>query len=337
MTAYVIGIDGGSTGTRGALSDLSGRVQCFACGEPCNHYEVGAERAQRVVRDLVAELVDDVDDDSDKVVALCMGLSGVGRTEDKKIFQPMLSDLPGGQKGLVVNDAVIALAGGTLSDIGVLAISGTGSIYFGRDREGKTMRVGGWGTLLGDEASGYYVGLEGLRAVVRSYDGREMATVLQERILAELQLETVEELVRWSLSDERTKAEIARLADLVLTATEEEDAVAYRISQRASDEIALAVHTLVRRLELDERFPVVLAGGLFRSHRSFFESVARKVRFYFPAAEVIPPRLPAFAGALLYALASAGVTVGEEVIGNLRDSCSEETEAADWKPTRSGV
>ncbi len=332
MTGFVIGIDGGSTGTRGALTDLTGRVQAFVCGEPCNHYEVGIESAQQVLRDVVAELLDGLEGDRE-VAAICMGLSGVGRAEDKKLFVPLLSSLPGGDKGLIVSDAVIALAGGTLSDVGVLAIAGTGSIYFGRDKSGKTVRVGGWGTLLGDEASGYQVGLEGLRAVVRAYDGREMNTVLGERILKQLELETVESLVRWSLSESRAKAEIARLADIVLTAAEENDPVAYRIAQRASDEIALATHTLVRRLELGDRFPIVLSGGLYRSHPWFHEQVGRKLRFYFPAAEVMAPRLPAFAGAILYALASAGVNMAqksEEIVRNLRDSCSEETESSEF-------
>ncbi|MBE7561145.1 hypothetical protein HS125_20220 [bacterium] len=174
-------------------------------------------------------------------------------------------------------------------------------------------------------------GAGGLRAVMRAYDGREMPTVLQERVLKQLELESVVNLVRWSLSESRSKAEIARLADVVLTAAEESDPVAYRIVQRASDEIALAVHTLVRRLELGDRFPVVLSGGLFKAHRSFFEQAGRKIRFYFPAAEVMAPRLPAFAGAILYALASAGVNMAqksEEIVKNLCDSCSEETETS---------
>lgn len=327
MTDYVIGIDGGSTGTRGALAELSGRVQSFAYGQPCNHYEVGIERAQEVLRELVAELVEGLEGAEHRVTALCMGLSGVGRPEDKKLFEPLLPSLPGGEKGLIVNDAVIALAGGTLSDVGVLAISGTGSIYFGRDRSGKTVRVGGWGTLLGDEAGGYQLGLEGLRAIMRAHDGREHPTLLEERILAHLELENVEKLVRWSLSENRSKAEIARLADLVITAAEENDPVAHRIVQRASDEIALAIHAVVRRLSLDDRFPVVLSGGLFKAHRYFHEQAARKIRFYFPAAEAVAPRLPAFAGAILYALASAGVSITQEIVGNLSESCSEETEA----------
>jgi N-acetylglucosamine kinase-like BadF-type ATPase len=326
MSDYVIGIDGGGTGTRGALADTAGRVHSFACGEATNHYEVGIESAHSVLCSLVDELRENLDKDNDHIVGLCMGLAGVGRPEDKELFSNLLPNLPGGDNGLVVNDAVIALAGGTLSDVGILAISGTGSIYFGRDKSGQTRRVGGWGTLLGDEASGYQMGLEGLRAVVRSHDGREMETILTQSMLDRLEMTAVEELVRWSLSDQRTKSEIAQLAGEVIIAAHEKDSVACRIVGKAADEIALSVNSIVKQLDLGSSFPVVLAGGMFNTHQSFFDEASRKIRFYFPGADCMHPQLPAFAGALLYSLASCGIEVNEQLLQNLRESCSEETE-----------
>ena len=77
-----------------------------------------------------------------------------------------------------------------------MLIAGTGSIAYGRDAEGRAARAGGWGYVLGDEGSGYWLGRQALRAVVRSSDGRGPATALTPRILAHYHVERADQLVR---------------------------------------------------------------------------------------------------------------------------------------------
>ncbi len=45
------------------------------------------------------------------------------------------------------------LFGGIGQPVGIVVAAGTGSIVFGRNHEGHTKRVGGWGYILGDEGS----------------------------------------------------------------------------------------------------------------------------------------------------------------------------------------
>ena len=73
---------------------------------------------------------------------------------------------------LVVNDALIALQAGVGDAPGIVIVSGTGSIAYGRNDHGEASRAGGWGYVLGDEGSGYWIGRLALRAVVRHADGR---------------------------------------------------------------------------------------------------------------------------------------------------------------------
>ena len=81
---------------------------------------------------------------------------------------------------VIVNDATAALVGGTGHPFGVVCVAGTGSIAFGVNRAGERARAGGWGHLLGDEGSGYAIGLEALRAVCRASDGRGPQTALTD-------------------------------------------------------------------------------------------------------------------------------------------------------------
>ncbi len=97
---------------------------------------------------------------------------------------------------------------------GVLLAVGTGSMVWGRDPEGREMRVGGWGGQLGEEGSGYWFGMEGLRAVVRAADRRDPPTRLTAALLGALQLPSAPDLVPWVAR--ASKAEVGALAPLVL-------------------------------------------------------------------------------------------------------------------------
>merc|ERR1711964_171025 len=101
---------------------------------------------------------------------------------------------------------------------GVIAISGTGSIVYGRNHGGKAARAGGWGHLLGDEGSGYDIGLQGLRAVVRMADGRQPSTLLIPEILTQISLTSPNQLVKWISKVD--KSQIAQLANSVFQAAQ---------------------------------------------------------------------------------------------------------------------
>ena len=109
---------------------------------------------------------------------------------------------------MIVNDALIALVagdGGSVAptraqgfgeaDAGVVLVSGTGSIAYGVNRHGVAARAGGWGSSLGDEGSGYWIGRRALAAVVRDADGRGPRTALTPMVLAHFDLERPEQLV----------------------------------------------------------------------------------------------------------------------------------------------
>jgi N-acetylglucosamine kinase len=114
------------------------------------------------------------------------GLAGVDRPADIQIGQSFVEQLRLSDSGpirwalqpsnvVICNDALIALVGGLGQARGIVAIAGTGSIIFGRNSQGCTKRVGGWGNILGDEGSAYSIAVQGMQAALRAYDGTWLA------------------------------------------------------------------------------------------------------------------------------------------------------------------
>src|SRR5438128_1339137 len=91
---------------------------------------------------------------------------------------------------------VLALVAGAQDAPGIVIVSGTGSIAYGRNANGEAARAGGWGHMIGDEGSGYWIGREALTAVMRAADGRGPATGLSDDILAYFQVTDVSHLPR---------------------------------------------------------------------------------------------------------------------------------------------
>ena len=152
-------------------------------------------------------------------------------------------------------------------------------------------RAGGWGYLLGDEGSGYAIGLAALRAVMRAYDGRGPQTTLTGSVLAEYRLSAASALVPRIYEHATTPAEIAALAALVDTAAAAGDRVACDILHDAGRELALAAEAVIRRLELTGAAPCALAGGVIvkgRALRAAFTEAVNGLGFELAPLTLVP-------------------------------------------------
>ena len=166
---HVLGIDAGGTKTVCHLADESGTLIAEARGPGANLQAAGELQVEKVLHDVMAEAVGSRD-----VVpaAICLGIAGVDRPEDSVIVAGIMRRIGAHARTLVVNDALVALEAGAPGRPGVVIISGTGSIAYGRNANNEGARAGGWGHVLGDEGSGYWIGRAALRAVLRESDRR---------------------------------------------------------------------------------------------------------------------------------------------------------------------
>jgi len=180
---HVIGIDAGGTKTVCLLADERGMILSEGRGPGANLHAAGEDAVEQVLRDVIAEAIG-----SRRIVpaAICLGIAGVDREDEMRTVRAVMGRIGHESRVLIVNDALIALTAGARDAPAVVIVSGTGSIVYGRNANGEAARAGGWGHMIGDEGSGYWIGREALSAVMRAYDGRGPATRLTDAILAHL-------------------------------------------------------------------------------------------------------------------------------------------------------
>lgn len=257
---YVLGIDAGGTGTVGLLADETGQVLRDARAGGANlvvHGELGVEKVLYQVIDAL--------DAPGPVAAACLGMAGVDRPEETELMHGVLRRL-GLRRGVrIVNDALIALVAGAPAGIGLVLVAGTGSIAYGVDPAGTTARSGGWGYLLGDEGSAFWLGHAAVRQGVRAADGRGPATSLYERICERVGVDHPSGLVKWFYDQQHSRTRIAELARLVEEASAEGDAAAEALLDQAAQHLARAAQAVAAQLSFRDPFPLVLSGGAFRA------------------------------------------------------------------------
>ena len=260
--ALLIGVDGGGSKTVVLLADSEGHVLGRGMGGPSNYQVVGQQAAGAALSQTVRAAFAEANLEPRAPAAICLGLSGVDRPADQAVIQAWVNEEMPGTPAAIVNDAELVLAAGTPEGWGVALICGTGSIAYGRMPGGQAARAGGWGYLLGDEGSGYAIGMAALRAVARASDGRASQTTLTRSILEHWSLAAPQELIGHIYQRRIPTQEIAALARLVDMAASDQDRVAQNILQEAGHELALAVSAVVQRLGMHGTVPCAQAGSV---------------------------------------------------------------------------
>ncbi|MCX7626273.1 MAG: hypothetical protein N2Z21_08695 [Candidatus Sumerlaeaceae bacterium] len=303
MARYVIGIDGGGTKTLGAIADEEGKIIAQYEVGSTNHHSNPLEVVKANLGELITTLLAKAGVQATDVACVCSGMAGVDRPDDKALVKSMMAEFLPNALAIPVNDGLIALVGGTMRAVGIIVISGTGSIAVGVNKQGIQGRAGGWGHILGDEGSGYMIGLRGLRAVCRAYDGRTGPTLLQDLVMKHFGFDRPEQILGWTKQVQGSKTEIGALSRLVHEAHSRGDATATQILREEAEELALAAAAVARKLFADDNdYEVVVGGGNLRKSRPFFEMFQQAVAKRLPGIPVIMPRREPVEGAVIYAL-----------------------------------
>ncbi len=293
---YVIGIDAGGTKTVGLLADESGKVLREARGGGANlrvHGELGVEKA-------LFQVIDALDAPA-PVDALCLGIAGVARDEERALVRDLLRRLGIRREVRIVNDALVALVAGAPDGHGIVVVAGTGSIAYGVDPSGKSARSGGWGYLLGDEGSAFWLGHAAVRQGIRSADGRGPSTSLYEKICARLEMRQPSDLVEWFYDQELSRTRVAQLARVVEEAALEGDEAAQDLLDQAARHLARAARAVERQLDFPGPYPLVLSGGAFRACPSLVRRIEARLGDL-PQARIVRLEAEPATGAVTLAL-----------------------------------
>jgi N-acetylglucosamine kinase-like BadF-type ATPase len=219
--------------------------------------------------------------------AICVGMAGVDRPGDADVVRGIMRRIGQNAQVLIVNDALVALEAGAPEMPGVVIIAGTGSICYGRNAENQAARAGGWGYVLGDEGSGYWIGRHALRAVVREADRRGPHTSLTVKALKHFGVTRPQDLIHEIYYGGMRPGAIAALASEVQDAFVEGDAVASGILEVGVRELVSSAASVVGRLHLEQQaFVFVLSGGIFRAVPWMREQLIARLPRVAPAADI---------------------------------------------------
>jgi len=292
---YVVGLDAGGTKTVGLLADEAGEVHAKASGPGANLLVHGELAVEKVLFQIIEDL-----EAPGAIAAVALGIAGADRQSQMELLRAMLRRL-GLREGVkIVNDAFVALVAGAPEGVGIVVVAGTGSIAYGVDPKGNTARSGGWGYLLGDEGSAYWLGHAAVRLGIRGVDGRGPATTLYDRVCEKLDLDGAPGLVEWFYDPDLSRYRVAELAYLVEEAATEGDGAADELLDHAAQHLARSATAVERQLSLQNSFPLVLAGGAFKACPSLLERVDAHLEL--PNAVSTPLEVEPARGAVTLAL-----------------------------------
>jgi N-acetylglucosamine kinase-like BadF-type ATPase len=301
----VLGIDAGGTKTVCQVADADGRILGEARGPGANLQNAGELQVEKVLHEVIQAATLQADS---WPTSACIGMAGVDRPDDAETVRSILGRLVPRCPVVVVNDALIALEAGVPGAPGVVIIAGTGSIAYGRNAAGRAARAGGWGYVLGDEGSGYWLGRQVLRAVLRASDGRGEATELTPRVLAHYKVARPQDLVREIYFGRFKPSTVAAVAGLVESAAAAGDAFAEHLIATGAAELSLAARAVCAQLELSHG-PVVLAGGMFKAVPKMLAAVRHSLTAQMPGAAIFPLTIEPATGAVHFALAAVQGTL----------------------------
>lgn len=284
---FFLGVDGGGTGSRALLTDIDGNELARAEG--------GASNVATDMDEAAANLAD--------LARVTFNEAGLGQAEMENAYavlglagsnvvathQPIIDAVPCAHVH-VTNDPDIVLTGalGTSED-GVIAAPGTGSFYISR-KDGNVRRLGGWGFLLGDEASGAEMGQKLLSRTIHAYDGIRPHSKFTEEILAEYDGDP-SKMVQFA--NGASPGDFGQYARRIVAAAGNEDPIAQELMQEGADWITLALRTL----GYEPGMKVVLWGGLGQTYIGYLPTDI--------VADLVEPLGDAASGAIRIAMQRA--------------------------------
>ncbi len=297
---YIIGIDGGGTKTECAIADLSGKILYRTFGKSSNFLTIGVDAAVENLFELIKGILFKIEADFGDVKMLLIGTAGAGREEDAGVLEAKFNDYTM-REGInikyvkVVSDARIALEGAFSGNAGCILIAGTGSILFGKDKNGYIHRSGGFGRLIGDEGSGYSIGRKGLAAVAKELDGRGKATLITQQLNKKHNISSAPDLI---INVYKNNFDIASAAEVVLSAAGENDPVALQILNEEADELLLHINAVMKKMK-SKKLDIAFTGSLIANKNTYSDMLKKKIADNLPSVNIKEPDNTPVEGAIL--------------------------------------
>jgi N-acetylglucosamine kinase-like BadF-type ATPase len=309
-----LGVDGGGTKTAYAVVDESGRVRARHVGPSVSHLVAGFPHAEGVLCVGIKAVLAEAELTPDDLTYAFLGLPAYG--EDSAMthrIDALPSAILKAGRYRCDSDMVCSWAGSLACADGISVIAGTGSMAYG-EYEGRTARSGGWGEIIGDEGSAYWIAREGMNLFSRMSDGRAVRGPLYNLVRQRLGISTDLDLCARVYGVEvNTRSAFAQFAPLVHDAAREGDRQAITIFHRAAAELVGCVLATRRSLRIPDAavVPVSHTGSVLDGATILLDAFKRDVATAPLPLEYRAPKHSPAIGAALYAARLSGVQVGK--------------------------
>jgi N-acetylglucosamine kinase-like BadF-type ATPase len=299
--AFFFGIDGGGTHSRLAIVDRRGTVLARTEAGSTNIYSVSKEAVFEHLAELLVPALKAAGLGKENLAAGCIGSAGLGREGERRIFRGFFDSLLGPQTPVkLCNDGEILLCGGLEGLEGYCLISGTGSMALGRSADGRMVRAGGFGYMLGDEGAAAWIGKTAIARILRSLEGRDLPSSMLEAILEKTRLTQSADLIQY-VHHGADKAQVAAVAPVVTAAARKGDPLALDILHSGAAELVLLVQSVLDQSPWIKNLTLVLAGGVIEHDEILSGKLRESLSAGFPRLALTSPRGSALEGACLLA------------------------------------
>jgi len=322
----VLAVDGGNTKTIALVATLDGRIMGAGragCGDIYNAQAEGKtseEAAFSNIAQAIMQALQTAQTELGDLAASVFGMAGADWPEDFADLQAGIKARGWGRAILVQNDALGILHAGTMKNIGVSIVCGTGSATGARGPDGRVWHSSFWQL---DARGSTQLGKKMLYAAYWSALGIEQPTTLTARVLDYFGMSSMEEVLHYWNSriyrTTRSPRHIGGLTPLLLDEAEAGDGVAQQIVTKQGQMLGNIAIVAARRVGLEgTAFPLVLAGSVLR-HPSpmLVDAIVESVRTTSPDVQPVRSRFEPVVGLLFSALEMARVTIDEELLARL--------------------
>lgn len=306
----ILGIDGGGTKVMVALADHSGRILRSGLGGGVNAMDNPGWRT---------ELETHIEPfrNEKRLAAVAAALPVYGEVAHlSRLLEEAIEQAFPNARTRVLNDVDAAHLGALAGKSGILVLSGTGSMAWARNAGGESARTGGWGDIIGDEGSSYWIGRLALNLVSQSLDGRLPPTALAKAVFDYLQLDPanpMDSLGAWATSEAK-RSTIAALSAVVDRAALDGDTAAIGLLDLAAEELAKHHRAIAGHCEPGADW--TFAGGTLRS-TVLLQALEQRI-----GRPPIAPKLPPIGGALFAAAQLLDWPIDEGWIGHVAASAN---------------
>lgn len=314
---YYLGVDGGGTKTAAVLADEEGRDIRAVKGGAGNIAVLDRGSVAQLIRSIISEILQG--ESIDQIAWGTFAFAGAGRTAEKSLVEAIVRGT-GIRHLSVMTDAEILHYSIFRDEPGILLSAGTGSICLIRNHHSGYHQIGGWGYLLGDEGSGFYIGRSAIRAALRDREMGNPPSPLTQELLSFYGLDNPEKFITMIYSSVNPSNLIASCARLICELAETGESHALGIVEEATSALLDLAREAIRHFgnHPQREHRLCLTGGVLKNASIINQKFKERARAMGLKFRYLKPEMEPAAAGVIYSLKKAGKPVAEELVQKLK-------------------